>query len=328
MDETLKQYAEALYADARMESSRALQKARVRSAQERAARNPSNLPLSGPDVQAIVVVFGEHIERCMAARLESYQQAYAHAGQTPSDQDFTDILSACKVVWVIETKHSAHAIKEFIGSRGATGAAAQDVQASVESNSAHGHDRVLQKWKIWKAKAQLTPIAAEVPKQEKQRDVLLPVYNRAEFDKDFGTLVSKSTAASPLALVFMDLDKFKSINDGPGGHKAGDRALKVFADALLRTCEGKGSVYRYGGDELCILLPNHSLDESAAVAERVRREVCAIRTEELTDGLSASIGVACFPESTIDSSKLILQADAAMYASKNAGGNRVSKPTK
>jgi len=99
----------------------------------------------------------------------------------------------------------------------------------------------------------------------------------------------------------------------------------AFSDAVLRACKGKGTAYRYGGDELCILLPNHSIDESLAVAERVRREVRAIRTDELLDGLSTSIGVACFPESCADSSKLVWEADTAMYISKKAGGDRVSE---
>ncbi len=324
MDEDLKKYADSLYENARMESSKTLQKARVKAAQERASRNRGDLPLSGLDVQAILRIFDDHIERCMVARFDSYHEAYAQTGRTPSEQDLTNVLNECQAVMVLEIGHSAKAIKEFISSRAAVGVPGQDVQATVENNSAHGHDRVLRKWKIWKAKVQLKPTAANVLEPEKRRDVLLPIYNRTEFDRDLVELVSKGTEASPVALVFMDLDKFKSINDGPGGHEAGDRALKTFAEAVLRACAGKGTAYRYGGDELCILLPNHSLDESAAVAERVRREVCAIRTDELTDGLRTSIGVACFPESTTNPSKLVSQADGAMFTSKKAGGNRVS----
>lgn len=325
VDERLKHYADALYADARMESISILQKARVQSARDRAVRNPSNLPLSGPDVQAVVCVFGDHIERCIAARLDSYEKAYTHAGQTPSDQDFTDILEACKAVRVLDIRHSTQAIKEFIGSRGAAGAAGLNVEGSVQSGSAHGHDRVLQKWKIWRAKTQVKPSMTTIAEPEKQKDALLGIYNKDEFDKDLMRLLSRSATTSPLALVVMDLDKFKSINDGPGGHEAGNRALKVFAEAVRCACEGKGCAYRWGGDELCLLLPNHSVAESVAVAERVVRDVRGIRTDELRDGLSTSIGVACFPESTSEPSHLFADADHAMYVSKKAGGNRVSK---
>jgi diguanylate cyclase (GGDEF)-like protein len=162
-----------------------------------------------------------------------------------------------------------------------------------------GHDRVLDKWKVWKAKARLKkPETTKTEEREKRRDVLLPTYDKAEFLLDLPNFTSRSSKASPISLVFMDLDKFKSINDGPGGHEAGDRALKEFAEAVLKASGGKGFTYRYGGDELCVLLPNHCLEEALAVAERIRREVSAIRTGELLNGLSTSVGVACFPEST------------------------------
>lgn len=84
-------------------------------------------------------------------------------------------------------------------------------------------------------------------------------------------------------------------------------------------------MYRNGGDEFCATLPNHSLAEARAVAARILGEVRAIRTDEVPNGLSTSIGVACIPESARDHSELLLQADAAMYASKEAGGNLVSQ---
>jgi diguanylate cyclase (GGDEF)-like protein len=325
VDENLKKYADALYLDSRMESANSLRDARLKAARERAPREVPGVPISGPDIQVMIEIFGDHIGRCMAAKLDSYQAAFDQTDQNPSDQDFADVLNEVKAVRLLEINHSTQAIKEFIGSRGVAGAAGQNVEASMESSSAHGHDRVLQRWKIWKAKAQLKRDPAKISEPEKQRDVLLPTYSRAEFDKDLSTLTSKSAGSSPLALVVMDLDRFKSINDGPGGHEAGDRALRNFAQAVLRASAGKGAAYRFGGDELCILLPNHSLDESEAVAERVRREVCAIRIDGRADGLSASLGVACFPESTADPSKLFSNADAAMYASKRAGGNRVAR---
>lgn len=94
---------------------------------------------------------------------------------------------------------------------------------------------------------------------------------------------------------------------------------------MLNVCSGKGSAYRDGGDELCVLLPNFVLDKALSVRERFRPEVSAISTEEPPTGLSTSLGIACFPGSTADPTKLLSLADAAMYDSKRAGGNRVSK---
>ncbi len=153
---------------------------------------------------------------------------------------------------------------------------------------------------------------------------MLQVYSKAQFERDLPTFGLESSEAHPNSLLFLDLDKFKGINDTLG-HQAGDLVLKACAEALHRACGKKGVVYRNGGDEFCILLPNHSLDEASAVASRILREARAIKTEELPSGLSISIGAACIPECAKDHNELLAGADNAMYVSKKAGGNQTSK---
>jgi diguanylate cyclase (GGDEF)-like protein len=322
MDKDIKKYADTLYESARMESGRTLRQERAEAAQKR-AWNRADLPLSGPDMHIMLKVYDDHIERCMGARLDSFREAYAETGRTPSDQDFSDIMSECQAVRILEIGHAAAAIRQSIGTSAMVGLPGLNFQADLENSSAHGHDRVLEKWKIWKAKTQLKLGPSNIKEREKQFDVLVPTYNKAEFHLDLPSLASESSTTRPCSLLFLDLDKFKSINDTLG-HQAGDRVLKAFADALLRACYKKGTVYRNGGDEFCVTLPNHSLAEATAVAERILGEVRAIKTEELPNGLSTSIGAACFPESTKDREELVSLADAAMYASKKAGGNRVT----
>ena len=261
----------------------------------------------------------------MEAKLTSYKQAYDEAARYPSEQDFNDILIECQATRDSEVSRAAGAVARVVGSS-APGMelSREHIVGMLQSSSAQGHERVLGKWKVWKAKPQLKPAPAKVVEREKQRDGLVPTYNQAEFELDLPSLTSESSAARPCSLVVLDLDHFKSINDSLG-HPAGNRVLKTCAELLLQACDGKGTVYRNGGDEFCVLLPNHSLDEAAAVAERILREARAIRTEELTKGLSTSIGAACFPESATDYTELFSQADAAMYVSKKAGGNQVSK---
>jgi diguanylate cyclase (GGDEF)-like protein len=323
VDQDLKKYADTLYENAQMESISALGAARTDYRKNRAARNQGNLPIGGSDIRAMLEVYDAHIERCMSARLESYERAYSETNRIPSEQDFTDVLSECKEVRVRQIIQATKAIKESIGAR-SPAALVETVQTSVEGNSAHGHDRVLRRWKIWKAKTQLKPPPTKVEEREKQRDGLVLTYNRAEFNTDVPGFTSESGEEHPCSLLFLDLDNFKLINT-VGGHEGGDRALKAFAETLVRVCTGKGTVYRYGGDEFCVLLPNHSLDEAVAVAERICNRIRAIKTEERPNGLTTSIGVACFPESNADPSKLVSEADRAMYVSKNAGGDRVSK---
>jgi diguanylate cyclase (GGDEF)-like protein len=193
----------------------------------------------------------------------------------------------------------------------------------VQNGSGAGHDRVLRKFKIWKAKIQLRPLSATESEPKKELDVL-QVYSKIQFERDLPSTTSKGSEEHPCSLLFLDLDKFKSINDTLG-HQAGDRVLKIYADTLRRVCGNKGSVYRNGGDEFCVLLPNHSLDEAFAVASRILGEVRAIRTEELPNGLTTSIGVASIPECTGDHGKLLEIADRALYASKEAGRDQVRK---
>jgi diguanylate cyclase (GGDEF)-like protein len=170
-----------------------------------------------------------------------------------------------------------------------------------------------------------TPYDAAKSSSEPTKECdVLQVYSKAQFERDLPTVTSESSEMHPYSLLFLDLDKFKGINDTLG-HQAGDRVLKVCAEALHRACSEKGEVYRYGGDEFCVLLPNHSLDEGLAVASRILREARAIRMPELPDGLSASIGAACIPECARDHDELLARADEAMYVSKTAGGNQVSK---
>ena len=158
----------------------------------------------------------------------------------------------------------------------------------------------------------------------KRMDSLLPLFDRSEFDADLAELMLTSDLAAPGTLIMLDIDKFKAIND-TFLHEVGDRVLKGIAQVLLRVAEKKGgSAYRYGGDELCTLLRNFSIGEGAAVAERIRREIGATQIEGVPQKVTASIGVACFPESTTDRGQLLRVADEAMYKSKNAGGNQVS----
>src|SRR5258708_1914053 len=304
-----------------MESAETVRKDRIVQAQKKAALSPTPLPTSGIDIQNQARIYEAHVERCMDARLRSYQVAFADTSQIPSDHDFSTILNECKAVRDSEVQKSTMGLKQFVGSHSPVGAPV--IENMVQNGSGQGHDRVLRKFKIWKAKMQLRPLSAKDSEPKKELDVL-QVYSKIQFGHDLPSITSKGNEEHPCSLLFLDLDKFKSINDTLG-HQAGDRVLKTYADTLRRVCEDKGSVYRNGGDEFCILLPNHSLDEAFAVATRILREVRAIRTEELPNGLTTSIGVACIPECAGDHGGVLEQADRALYASKEAGRDQARK---
>lgn len=129
---------------------------------------------------------------------------------------------------------------------------------------------------------------------------------------------------APLSLMVLDLDFFKQINDGYG-HAAGDAALKAFSSIATECLRGMDVLGRLGGEEFGILLPSTAVDQAEAVAERIRVAVAkiAIDTEYGTVRFTTSIGVAQSLDADESVDVLLARADAALYAAKAAGRNRV-----
>jgi diguanylate cyclase len=123
-----------------------------------------------------------------------------------------------------------------------------------------------------------------------------------------------------LALLLIDVDHFKRIND-THGHQQGDRVLQSIAASLAENTRDQDIVARFGGEEFAVLLPNAAPDEAVTVAEKLRRG-CA----EICDGvgrLTISVGVAAFRPGDTDAT-LLGRADEALYASKARGRNCVT----
>ncbi len=161
-----------------------------------------------------------------------------------------------------------------------------------------------------------------------QRDKLTGVRNRAYFDV---TLRSEWRSALrgdyPLALLVLDIDHFKQIND-KHGHLCGDEVLRGIAAVVQGTlARSTDELIRYGGEEFVILLPHTDSEGAAMVAERIRREVAGTRIEFNGSHVNVrvSIGVAAIRPSAGDNpADLIASADAALYAAKDEGRDRVS----
>src|SRR5262245_37230921 len=94
--------------------------------------------------------------------------------------------------------------------------------------------------------------------------------DRKAFDSALGTSLASARADNtPLGLIFVEVDRFKSVNE-VHGHQKGDQVLSEVARRLVTCSKGKATVYRYGGEEIVIVLPNHDLNETLALAERCR----------------------------------------------------------
>ena len=134
----------------------------------------------------------------------------------------------------------------------------------------------------------------------------------------------------PVSFLMIDIDHFKAINDGHG-HEVGDRMIVHLAN-LARSCKRDSDVLaRIGGEEFAILLPETTLEQASAIAERLRRNVASTPLIAVADSLcaSVSIGVATASAETSGISDLMKAADQALYCAKRGGRNRVvcSVPT-
>jgi len=130
---------------------------------------------------------------------------------------------------------------------------------------------------------------------------------------------------APFAVVLLDLDHFKRVND-TWGHPTGDRVLRAAAAALGASIRAADSAYRYGGEEFAVLLPGADRSIVCQVAERVRERISQVRVALDTGGegaVTASVGFAVFPDDGPSASAIVAAADAALYRAKQEGRDRV-----
>jgi diguanylate cyclase (GGDEF)-like protein/PAS domain S-box-containing protein len=163
----------------------------------------------------------------------------------------------------------------------------------------------------------------ERARHQAEHDALTDLPNRVLFlDRLQQALATARRQQRPFALMFLDLDRFKAIND-TWGHQAGDTVLKEVAARLVRCVRGVDTVSRLGGDEFVVLLPDvGGADQAAHVAAAVMHAVAqpvAAAQQELT--LSVSIGIALCPSDGEDGETLLRHADVAMYHAKQHGRN-------
>jgi diguanylate cyclase (GGDEF)-like protein len=152
-------------------------------------------------------------------------------------------------------------------------------------------------------------------------DELTGLLNRRSLDEMIDNEISRhSRYGGSFTLAILDLDSFKAYNDNYG-HPAGDRLLKQVGHGIASAIRNVDHAFRYGGDEFAILLPQTNIDESLQVTERVRRKI----TDGLDSGdipVSASIGLASWPDDGISHTDIIAAADATLYRAKRSGGNK------
>lgn len=175
---------------------------------------------------------------------------------------------------------------------------------------------------------QLTEISALQTRLQEEviRDPLTGLYNRRYLTETLPRELSRAKREDyPLALIMIDLDHFKRVNDSYG-HAAGDEVLKNLSAILGNGAREGDIVCRYGGEEFLVALPGMSLDLALQRVEAWRLEFAAttVRQGSLKIDVTLSAGIAGFPEHGTDIDTLLLRADEALYRAKKEGRNRVS----
>ncbi|MBP2301744.1 putative bifunctional diguanylate cyclase/phosphodiesterase [Azospirillum picis] len=141
-------------------------------------------------------------------------------------------------------------------------------------------------------------------------------------DRATAALALAGRTRQPVALMFLDIDRFKTVNDSLG-HAVGDRLLTEVAERLGRLVLDGDTLARLGGDEFVLLLPGCEAAQAALLAERILAALSApLTVADLVLTPTASIGIAVHPDDGLDFDTLMRQADAAMYRAKEAGRNR------
>jgi len=233
------------------------------------------------------------------------------------DGQFTRVLSAGRsLVTVDQASGLAVAAVAVIADGGVTGAVLVSRSADEPFDQSHAETLELLAPVAGSALASAAAHTSAIIAAD--HDGLTNVHNRRRLEQD----IAEGDLRSAVGFAMIDVDHFKNFND-THGHAAGDEALRAVAATISENVRADDRVYRYGGEEFAVVLHDCTDDEAVAVMERVRVAVAevAVPGSEGPASLTISVGLATAPHGAL--SALAESADAALYAAKDSGRNRV-----
>ena len=176
------------------------------------------------------------------------------------------------------------------------------------------------------AQSLATATAFEAMREASVVDALTGCATRAEGTRRLEAELSRAQrSGTSVAVLMLDLDHFKSIND-TFGHKTGDAALTAVADTMLTSLRASDVRSRWGGEEFLLVLPDSNVDRAQRAAENLRRRIAstAVAAADQIVHVTASIGLTLSEGGETDPQKLVSRADMALYEAKRLGRNRTS----
>ncbi|SMP03653.1 diguanylate cyclase [Desulfurobacterium pacificum] len=182
------------------------------------------------------------------------------------------------------------------------------------------------KKKLEESNQQIKKLTKELEESRKEAstDFLTQVANRASFDRALSDMVKDFYNRNyPFALLMIDIDNFKQIND-TYGHQAGDYVLQELARVIKQQLRARDIVARYGGEEFAIILPGVTFSQAVKIAERIRKSVekHLFKYRDKVIPVTISVGVAVMRDG-LDEVSIVEKADKALYLAKRAGKNQV-----
>ena len=154
-------------------------------------------------------------------------------------------------------------------------------------------------------------------------DKLTGVYTRKYFENEFNRiLMDAKRKDESFAVVMMDLDRFKNVND-TYGHRKGDEVLGQIGTSISNSIRSTDIVARYGGEEFIIILKNVEEDIAKEIGEKIRFNIQNLKIANIEVPITSSIGISMFPNHSQFKEELIEKSDQALYCAKEKGRNRV-----
>jgi len=191
-----------------------------------------------------------------------------------------------------------------------------------ESLTAGDQERIAQ------SVAQSAPVLANlrnlaIAETRAATDALTGLPNRRAVDDTLLRMLAQAGRSfNPLSVILLDLDHFKQIND-THGHDRGDEVLAAFGARLREVLRDSDFAGRSGGEEFVLFLPGTDRTGAVRLAEKVREVMRGLRVSGVDRDVTASFGVACFPDDAVDAQALMRSADRALYAAKRGGRDRI-----
>lgn len=273
--------------------------------QPRGAQVVATSVRADPHLQRLVAVPGSAVDLAVRGEIRGVVMAYDPLGVLPPDRRLRE-----RQGWVMPISVADHppvgAVVVWLPGKGELPAALKVELERAVAGTATRLDEAVSRQEL---------------SEQAVRDPLTRLRNRRGMAEAMGRV-----EVDHGALVVIDLDHFKALNDTLG-HPAGDAALQTIAGVIEDIVREGDTPARVGGEEFAIWIPGGSMAEGAAVAERLRAEIAALEWswQGRTWPLTASLGVASWPETTRSRENLMAQADSALYAAKSGGRNRVER---